>query len=303
MNYQRENVEFRSHTSICRAWFYEPTRPATASSACIVMGHGLGGTRNAGLEPYAHRFAEAGFAVLLFDYRHFGDSDGLPRQLVSIKRQLQDWAAAIAYARSLPGVDSARIALWGSSFSGGHVIVVAARDNRVAAVSAQGPMMDGLAATLNTVRYAGFGAAFKLVGLGLFDVFRAVLGLSPVYVPLVAPPGRLATMSTQDAEPGYTALVQPDWRNEICARFALTLATYRPISHAGAVRCPVLIQVCATDSVAPARAAITTARKIGAKAHLKEYDCGHFDIYVGKGFERSSSDQLAFFNRVLLGRK
>jgi len=129
----RRDVEFKSGGITCRAWAYAPaghTEPAAPSIAapCIVMAHGLGGTRDAALEPYAERFAQAGFHVLLFDYRHLGASDGEPRQLISIARQVDDWAAAIAYARSMPGVDPARIALWGCSLSGGHVLMAAARD-------------------------------------------------------------------------------------------------------------------------------------------------------------------------------
>jgi dienelactone hydrolase len=302
MSTQRQDVEFGSQGTICRAWLYRPPAAAAAPAPCIVMAHGLGGTRDAGLEPYAEKFATAGYAVLLFDYRHFGASDGEPRQLLSIGRQLQDWAAAIAYARSLPGVDPAQIALWGSSFSGGHVIVAAARDGKVAAVSAQGPMMDGLAAALNLVSYGGVGALLKLSAAGLLDQARGLLGLSPHYVPLIAAPGQLAAMSSHDSVSGYGSITPPGWRNQMSARLALHLAGYRPIRYAGRLPCPVLILVCGRDSVAPAKAALATARKAGSRAELKEYDIGHFDIYTGEGFARSSADQLAFFNRVLRGR-
>lgn len=296
----RKDIEFRSHGVSCRAWLFQPDDAAgKGKRPCIVMAHGLGGTRDAGLQPYARKFCEAGYFVLLFDYRHFGASDGEPRQLLSIGKQLDDWAAAIACARGLPQVDAARIALWGSSFSGGHVIVAAARDGRIAAVSAQGPMMDGLAATLNMARYAGVGRVLKLGAVGLLDQARALLGLSPAYVPLVAPPGQFAAMSSHDSDSGYRAITPPGWRNEMSARLALTLATYRPISYADQVPCPTLICVCTRDSVAPAEAAIKLAGKLGRRAELKQYDIGHFDIYVGAGFERSSSDQLAFFQHVL----
>jgi uncharacterized protein len=91
---------------------------------CVVLGHGLGGTVDSGLLPFAERFAAAGIDALAFDYRYFGASDGEPRQLLSVPRQLEDYAAAIAYARSLEGVDPQRIVLWGSSYSGGHVVPV-----------------------------------------------------------------------------------------------------------------------------------------------------------------------------------
>jgi len=293
--FTRTDVSFRSGGLACRAWWYQGD---ATGRACVVMAHGLGGLRTAGLEPYARRFAEAGLDVLLFDYRHFGASDGLPRQLVSVRRQLEDWAAAIAHARTLPGVDPDRIALWGSSFSGGHVVVAAARDARVAALCAQGPMMDGLAASLNIVRYAGPRQLLRLAALGVRDAIAALRGRQRVNVALVGAPGSLATMTTPDAEPGYRAIVGPDWHNGICAIFALGLAFYRPVAWAGRVRCPALVIV-ANDSVAPASAALRTAERIGAACELHRLDLGHFDLYTGSGFERGIALQLDFLGRVL----
>ncbi len=113
------------------------------------------------------------------------------------------------------------------------------------------------------------------------------MGMSALTVPVIARPGSLAAMSSPDAYDGYKAFAPPDWRNELCARLALTLGTYRPIIHARKVACPALIQVCRQDSVAPAAAAVATARRMGGRAELKRYDCGHFDIYVGAVFEKA----------------
>jgi pimeloyl-ACP methyl ester carboxylesterase len=299
---KREDVEFQSRDVICRAWLYRPESPVISPAPCVVMAHGLGGTRDAGLEPYAEKFAAAGYVVLLFDYRHFGASDGEPRQLLSIGRQLEDWAAAIHFARGLAGVDPAKIALWGSSFSGGHVLVAAARDGKVAAVSSQGPMMDGLAAALNVVSYAGIVMLLRLSTHAVLDQVRGLLGMPPAYIPLIAAPGQLAAMSSHDSLSGYSAIVPRHWRNEMAARLVLYLATYRPITYVKRLPCPILILACMKDTVAPVSAALATAKKAGNKAELKQYDIGHFDIYVGEGFARSSADQLAFFNRVLLSR-
>src|ERR1700758_1810159 len=111
----RLDLAFPSSGDECRAWLFLPDaeRPPL-----VILGHGLGGTREAGLEPYARRFADAGIAALAFTYRHFGASDGEPRQLLDIERQLGDWAAALAYARSLDANDGERVALWGTSFGG-----------------------------------------------------------------------------------------------------------------------------------------------------------------------------------------
>ncbi|HSM15982.1 MAG TPA: alpha/beta fold hydrolase [Gemmatimonadales bacterium] len=126
----KKEVSFQSKGTAHHAWLYLP-EPRSHPVPCIVMAHGLGGTKDAGLESYAVCFRDAGFAVLAFDYRHLGSSGGAPRQLVWIPYQLEDYAAAVDYARGLAEVDAERIALWGTSLSGGHVIVTAARDPRI----------------------------------------------------------------------------------------------------------------------------------------------------------------------------
>lgn len=302
MSYDPTEVRFRVEGDTLAGWWFEPAEPARSPCPCIVMAHGLGGTRDAGLVPYARAFAEAGFNVLLFDYRHFGASEGEPRQLVSVPQQLADWQSAIDFARQQPGIDPGRVALWGSSFSGGHVLVAAARDGGIAAVSAQGPMMDGLAAVLNVISYAGLGSIMRLSVLGVRDQFQALIGREPLYATIVGHPGETAAMATGDAYEGYQAIAPPDWRNELAARLALQLPLYRPLRHARRLRCPILIQVCGRDSVAPPEAAEKAALKAGGRAELRRYDdLRHFDIYVGEGFERSSSDQVDFFQRHLLG--
>jgi uncharacterized protein len=300
MDGTREEVEFTSEGSACRAWLYKPFRSGEqqAGRPCIVMAHGLALTRAAGLDRYARKFVAAGYVVLVFDYRHFGDSEGEPRQLLSVRRQLQDWASAIRYARKLPGVDPTRIVLWGTSFSGGHVVTAAARDGAIAAVCAQGPMMDALAGMPGMVREAGLINFLRLGMTGMLDQLRALFGMPPIYVPVVAEPGRFAVLCSADAEPGYRAIAPTGWRNQICARFALVGAFYRPITHASRLTSPTLIQVCARDRVVSAPAAAATARRIGSHAELHEYECGHFDIY-GDHFERAVGEQLAFLERVL----
>jgi pimeloyl-ACP methyl ester carboxylesterase len=297
------DVEFTSSGLFCRALHFNKeidALPSCNGTPCVVMAHGFGATRNAGLEPYARRFSAMGLDALIFDYRHFGESDGEPRQLLSIRRQLDDWMAAVAFARTLEGVDPARIVLFGTSFSGGHVVEVAARDGSVAAVISQCPMMDGLAAIKNLFSYAGTGALFRMTWAGVRDLFRSFVGLKPLMMPIVAQPGNLAAMSTPDAVPGYMAIVPPDFRNEVCARIALTVGIYRPGLKADRLPCPILIQITEKDSVAPPQAAETTARRAGGRATVRRYPIGHFDIYVGEDFERSVTDQVEFLTRVLV---
>lgn len=294
-------VEFSSHGITVRGAHFPPANESLSGprgTPCVVMAHGLGGVRAARLDAFAERFAQAGLHVLVFDYRSFGDSDGEPRQHFNIRAQLDDWAAAIAHARTLEGVDPDRIALWGSSFSGGHVVVAAVEDGRVKAVSSQGPMMDGFAAFTNLMRYAGPAHTLRITAHAALDVLGTVAGRRHL-IPIIGLPGDVATMSSEDALPGYSAIVPPGWRNEITAAWMLELPLYRPLTKADRLPCPILICVCTKDSVAPAAAAEHCARRAGSKAELRRYDIGHFDIYVGEGFERAVADQIEFFTRVL----
>ena len=139
----RTDITFTSDGTECAAWLYRPD--AEAPRPLVVMAHGFTGTRELRLDAYAERFCAAGLGALVFDYRHFGASDGEPRQLLSIPRQHADYHAALAYARALEWVDPNRVAVFGSSFSGGHVLAIAAQDPRVAAVVSQCPYTDSLA--------------------------------------------------------------------------------------------------------------------------------------------------------------
>ncbi len=215
------------------------------------MGHGFGATRDAGLLPFAERFAAAGADVLVFDYRGYGTSAGSPRQNVSHLRHRQDYHAAIAHARGLDGVDRDRIVLWGSSYSGGHVVPVAARDGQVAAVISQGAAMDGLAALLEIARYAGVGQLLALTAHGLRDAVGALLGRAPHLIPVVGPPGTLAAITAEGAESGYQAIMGPTFRNEMCARGALVIPLNRPVASASRLRAPILLIVAQDDNIAP----------------------------------------------------
>ena len=142
----RSELYFRSGDARCHGWLYMPdgTSPE-ARPPIIVMAHGLGAVKALRLSAFAERFQAKGYACLVFDYRHFGESEGEPRELLSLDRQREDWRAAVAFARSLSEVDARRVVVWGTSFGGGHAIVTAADDADIVAAIAQCPFTDGLA--------------------------------------------------------------------------------------------------------------------------------------------------------------
>jgi fermentation-respiration switch protein FrsA (DUF1100 family) len=269
---------------------------------CVVLGHGFAGTVDSGLEPFVRRFGAAGLDALAFDYRHFGASAGEPRQLLSVERQLEDYAAAIALARSLEEVDPARIVVWGSSYAGGHAVAAAVADGGAAAVISQVPLMDGLAGLVNVFRYAGPAHIARLTLAGLRDAYASLRGSQPVMIPVVGAPGAPAVMSTPDAEPGFLALAGPTMRNEVAARIMLTAGSYRPGLQADRLPCPMLVQIADRDSVAPVKAAQDAVWRATGRAELRTYPIGHFDIYRGEPFERAVADQLHFLRRHLGAR-
>jgi fermentation-respiration switch protein FrsA (DUF1100 family) len=297
-----EEHQFESQGTQLGAGFWAPARSSSDAqngNPCIVMAHGLGGTRACGLTPYAEKFAAAGFNVLCFDYRGFGSSDGEPRQVVSVKMQLEDWASAIAYARSLDTIDPRRIALWGSSFSGGLVIAAGVTDGKVAAISSQGAMFDGLAAVLFLIKQDGIAQISRLMRHVFKDAWRSFRNQPREMLPVVGEPGSMAVLTAYDSKSGYLAITPPDWRNEISLDWLLGLAFFRPNKMCKRLPCPTLFCVAEKDTAVPPRAAEDAAKLAGDKGEIKRYPLGHFDIYVNDGFDQSSDDQVEFFVRTL----
>lgn len=277
-----DEIEFASRGGICAAWHVKASSPALATDAgrpCVVMAHGFGGTRDSGLLPFAEAFAAVGMDVLLFDYRGFGAAPGEPRQRVSARRHRQDFQAAVATARQLPEVDPDRIALWGTSFGGGHVVAVAADDGRIAAVVTQVAAIDGTAQVLAALRHNGAGPLTRLVLHGLRDAARRMVGRPAHFLPVVGPPGSVAAMSSPDAVDGMLAFAGPTWRNEFTARSVLLLAMNRPVRMAAKVTCPILVQIGDNDTVAPARALQRLVDK-APQAEAQHFPIAHFEGYV-----------------------
>ncbi|MBI1296848.1 alpha/beta fold hydrolase [bacterium] len=281
-----------------RAWLY-PLANGAAPAPCVVMAHGLGGVKAMGLDRYARRFHSAGFAVLVFDYRFWGESEGNPRHLAWIPHQLTDWADAVKYARSRPEVDSQRIILWGTSLSGGHVIATAAADPAIAAVIAQCPALDGHVALEEMMHRQGMGAInWGVIPHAQRDLVRSWLGLSAHKVPIVGPAGSIALMPLPEAVDAFAELAPSDFVNEVCARIAVRIDKYRPVQQANKIRCPVLLQICEHDPVTPPGVVEDANRRLGARAKIARYPIGHFDIYQGAHFEHAVADQVQFLSKI-----
>lgn len=294
-------VRIPSGSDACDARHWSGVGDAFAGSRgrpCVVMGHGLGATRDSGLDGFAERFAAAGLDVVAFDYRGFADSGGASRQVVSPARQREDFRSAISHARGLPGVDPDRIVLWGVSFAGGHVLQVAAEDPLVVATISLTPAPDGMAVMRQVLTEDGPLHALRLTVRGLRDALAAIRGREPVTAPIVGSPGDTAAITAPGALELYREMAGPTWRNALAGRIFLLIGSYRPIRHAKAIRGPLLVQIGDEDTVAPPRAAESAAVKGRAQVH--HYPCDHFDVYPGRDwFEPIVGHQIAFLRRVL----
>ena len=289
MSMSRKELTFASGQDTCAAWFY-PVVADKGARPVIVMAHGLTGTRRDRLGAFAERFAAADIAALVFDYRGFGDSTGEP-DLFEPSRQLEDWRAAIAFARSLPDIDAGRVATFGSSLGGGNALAAAAEDAKVAAVISQVPFLDRDSQT-------------SAKSPGALEQMKAA-ALEGGYLAAVGQPDEAAFISAPGAEAGWRRVVaigeDSRWRNRVSASWLLG-PPYSAIRHAASLHCPWLVCIAANDRVAKPGPAIEAARK-APKGELRIYPgVDHFDIYDGPAHEAVVADEIEFLHRHLLGR-
>lgn len=302
-------LTFKSAGTTCAATYYRPDN-AHGQLPCVVMGHGFTGTQEL-MEPYARKFVQSGLAVLTFDYRYFGKSEGEPRQVVSLKKQMDDWRAALKFARTLDDVDKQKIAIWGSSLSGGYVISLAAEDASIAAAIAQVPALDkstkGMSAEakakiarLGLTKMQIVGMYAKVIVAAIYDALRGVFGLKPYYIGVFGRPGELAAF-TDPAD--YKTLARfeadaPTWQNKFAPRFMFGVPKYIPGT---AERIKAALFVCAAEHDTEANPKLAEqVAKLAPQGEFRLYPGGHFEAYYGKTFEQMAKDEAAFLRRCLL---
>ncbi|KID74274.1 Polyketide transferase af380 [Metarhizium brunneum] len=294
----RETVEFKAcDGTVLRGWFYPQEKPAP----CIIMTHGLAGIRHFRLPRFATRFHEAGYTVLLYDNRNWGDSDGTPRQESNPALQQTDYYDAFNYALTKACVDPKQIVYWGTSFSGGNVIYAAAVDKRIKAAIVQAPAVSG------ETRSVAFADQIPFV---FQDRARIAAGKQPRRVPVIASSREAAEEGSENVMfPGTHVYDQIEeqlacggqWENYVTSQTQLHMLEFEAQAMIHRISpTPLLMVVPGNDvlvSTSSQLAAFGKAREPKQLVYLE--GVGHFDIYTGDAFDRNIDAQLDFLRRHL----
>lgn len=294
MTIRTSRTSFPSGGEQCAAWLTLPE--GDGPHPVVVLVHGGGATHEMMLGQYERWFAEAGLAVLAFDFRYLGESGGKPRQLVSQRRYAADVDAALAFARSRPELDSQRVALWGTSFGASHVLAGAARHPWLAAAVTQCPVFSGRAVVART----GIAHLARFTWPIISDLVRSALRLPRRYVPLVGKPGELAFVNQPGALEGWNS-VTPEgavFDNRINASAGLGMLFYHAAAKAKDVRCPLLICACDRENLIDPKIARKVAED-APRARTEHYDADHFTVYHPLVVEDVVNEQLAFLTTHL----
>jgi uncharacterized protein len=291
----REDVEFDAEGVTLRGWLYLPDAAAGPAST-IVMAHGFSAVKEMYLDSFAEVFAGGGLGVLVFDNRNFGASDGEPRQEIDPWAQVRDYRHAITYAQTRPEVDAGRIGVWGSSYSGAHVLVLGAIDKRVRCVACQVPLVSGMGNIQRLVRQD-----FLAPNRAAMEADRAARyrGEPPAMVPVVDPdPLAVSALPTPDSWAWFNETGKdraPAWRNEVTLRTVEMLMEYEPSAYIERISpTPLLMVVAAGDHLTPTDLALAAYQRAREPKRLVLLPGGHFDAYV-KDFDTASGAARDWF--------
>ena len=301
--FERRDVTFVSQGLKCAAWYYLPgdllpgdKRPA------IVMAHGYSAVKESWLDNYADKFAAAGFVVLVFDYRFLGASEGEPRQQIFWQDQIKDYRNAITWVSMQPQVDPARIGVWGSSYSGGHVMHLAAFDKRVKAVVAQVPVTNVWEAYFARLpREAIEGIA------GWHALARAERMTSGKVLtfPVVGPEGQPAVLPQPESYRWFMDMADraPTWKNEVTVESLENGMDYDPTAFIHLIApTPLLMVIASDDIVTPTDGERKAFERAREPKQLVVVPGGHFEAYHGPKHLQFFEPQLAWFQRYLAGK-
>lgn len=278
----KEDIEFRADNGVMlRGWVMTPDSEGPHPTIVMTPGFSSSITR---LEIVADAFVARGFGVLLYDQRTCGSSDGEPRQDVDPVAQDRDMQMALSFVEQHPALDSDRIGLWGSSYSGANVLVVAAMDRRVKAVVSQVPFISGYE---QFVLGNGQGALAAINDNMDMDRQRRLKGEEPGRVALVRMPTDPADQAVLFEDPAdYEYLVggpqgpADGWINSVTIRSTGRALAYdvRPFMRRISPT-PLMMVVASDDHTTPPSLALEAYDAALEPKELVMISGGHYGVY------------------------
>jgi fermentation-respiration switch protein FrsA (DUF1100 family) len=300
MTVEKRDVTFRSGDSFAAGWFFLPERAPDVRVPGVALAPGTGGVKELYHEEFARRFAEAGIAALLFDYRSFGTSGGEPRQRLFPHDQIEDYRSALTWLSLQPEIDAERLGVWGSSLSGGHVLHVAAYDPRVKAVVSMAAPMD-----LYRMLRAASGEQFAAMEqLTVQERLRRATEGGEVYAPNVPPTGYEGFAfqpdeGSKDYFPVSRPEIAPSWRNELTMSSLEAILEYAPGTSIELIAPRPLLIILPTQDVNTSPEMTRAAfERAGEPKRLFEIDGDHYSIYPwskGTNFDKVSQAATDWF--------
>lgn len=299
-NFTRQDVRIPSQGLKMGGWLYVPSGLKSGEKRpVIVMAHGWSAVKEMYLDDYAAKFANSGFVVVVFDYRNFGDSEGEPRSHLDPHMQHEDYKNAISWALTQPMVDGERVGIWGSSYSGGHVLHLAAFDRRVKCAVSQVPLTNAMDNFRRLVRADFFPATQAWLAADRMEQYTTG---KINYLPVVAAQGTPSALPTQESYDWFTkagATRAPNWKNQQTVRSLELALEYNPAANIHLISpTPLMMIVAQNDTLTPTDLAIEAYGRAREPKQLVIIPGGHFDAYVS-GFEQSSTPALNWFKQHL----
>ena len=301
-SFGRQDVKFKSQGLNLAAWLYTPSDiKAGDKRPAIVMAHGFSAVKEMYLDKFAEQFAAAGFIVLVFDYRYFGDSEGEPRSQLFPNEQHEDYKNAITWISMQPNVNADRIGVWGSSYSGGHVLYLAAYDRRIKAVVAQVPLVNAMDNFRRLVRADHFPGLVAWLAQDRVERYKTG---KVNYLPVVGQPGQPSALPTPDSLDWFIKTGQaraPNWKNQVTVESIEKALEYNPAAGIELISpTPLLIVVAENDTLTPTDLAIAAYERARQPKKLVVIPGAHFDAYTEPGFSYSAPPAVDWFKQNLM---
>ena len=299
----RRNIRFMSRGVRCAGWLYVPDNlPANRKAPTIVMAHGFSGVKEAFLPNFAERFVEAGFVTMLFDYRYLGESEGEPRCQIIWYEQIEDFRNAISWISEQPEVDANRIGIWGTSYSGAHVLFVGAYDRRVKAVVSQ--VQGGIDFWDILYHVQGSEALNQFYDFMAQGRIARYKSDTVNYIKVIAPPGEpqaLGDAESYEFFENVASKIAPNWKNQVTIESLEKMLEYNvSVVLPRIAPTPVLMVLAEKDTLIPIDMAKQGYERLREPKGICLVDCGHFDLYYREPwFSQASGAATDWFKKYL----